>query len=123
MHAYDGNKNIRYANMQNGGHTFVRPRSFRRLSCIFYAISGVCCVYIYTQICAFEYVYTHITGFVVDTDFTSGDAMRFRGADARMRLIQYISGEMRAEGSDYKGRVEKVEEEQGGRWRAGGHTK
>lgn len=46
----------------------------------------------------------------------------FQRADARMRLIQYISGEMREKGVTT--RVEKEEEQgRGGRWHAGGHTK
>lgn len=115
MHTYNGNKNTRYANMQNGGHTFVRrygPRSFRRLSCIFYAFP---CIYIHIYVCV-EYVYTHyrLRG---RYGFYERRCDVFQRADARMRLIQYISGEMRAEGATT--RVEKEEEQgRGGRWRA-----
>lgn len=117
MHAYNGNKNTRYANMQNGGHTFVRrygPRSFHRLSCM--------SMHFRVRMCLIrEYVYTHyrLRG---RYGFYERRCDVFRRADARMRLIQYISGEMRGKGATT--RVEKEEEQGcGGRWRAGGHTK
>lgn len=64
-------------------------------------------------------VRVHITGFVVDTDFTSGDVLQRE--DARMRLIQYISGEMQNRRESRKGRRVEGRGKRGSMARAGGH--